>query len=86
MDTLLDGKLEDARTRRDTMLLGLYARGFDLSKHERGYLAIGCSACVAVFICGHASHETGCPNDTRGCQGCNARVKVGQRYCADCRR
>ena len=60
--------------------------GFDYSENvpfSRQY-KIKCSQCDALVINGHPTHETGCQNATHECNGCNARVPAGHRYCADC--
>jgi hypothetical protein len=43
-----------------------------------------CSSCAALVINGVPCHESGCPQDTQECAGCNARVPARQRYCGDC--
>lgn len=68
-------------------LSNLVAAGFDRSQHvpfTRTY-RVGCSSCAALVINGVPSHETGCPQATHECAGCNARVPVRVRYCGDCR-
>lgn len=61
------------------------ALGFDKSKATpfEG-LRIGCSRCDALVINGVATHETGCPNQTHECKGCNNRVERRGNYCSDC--
>jgi hypothetical protein len=64
----------------------LRARGFDMSRHvplTKQY-QLGCSQCEALVINGVATHETGCPNATHECRGCNARIPARQRYCEEC--
>ena len=59
---------------------------FDRSTHipfTRQY-RIQCSACAALVISGVPCHEIGCPQATRECNGCNARIPVRQKYCEDC--
>jgi len=63
-----------------------YDAGFDRTTHKpfsKEY-KIGCSACSALVINGVACHETGCPNAMHECAGCNERISMQQRYCADC--
>lgn len=62
-----------ARYLRDTL-------GFDLSTGAR----VRCSQCEALVINGTPAHEHGCPNATRECKGCNARVPMNVHYCEDC--
>ncbi len=72
---------------RPNYLRSLRARGFDLAEHvpfTRQY-RIRCSQCAALVINGTACHETGCPNDTHECNGCNAIVPARVRYCEECR-
>lgn len=63
----------------------LRARGFDrsarLGKHR---LHVGCSQCDALAINGVPCHETGCPNATHKCAGCNAEIPGRARYCEEC--
>ena len=60
--------------------------GFDRSKRTKigGPVHVGCSQCEAMVINGHPTHETGCPNATHECRGCNAQIPMRQRYCEDC--
>lgn len=62
--------------------------GFDRSKaipFESGAI-IGCSQCEATCINGVPCHETGCPNATKECRGCDTTLsRRGSDYCADCR-
>jgi len=61
--------------------------GFDRAKHipfTRLY-SIKCSACAALVINSIPAHETGCPNATVECNGCNERIPANHRYCGDCR-
>lgn len=72
---------------RTSIVSTLRARGFDRSfavpfRHE---WQVGCSQCEALAICGIPCHETGCPNATRECKGCDARVPSHVDYCHDCR-
>jgi len=75
-----EGRVEELRTRL----------GFDkahlVSIGQGGGIAIGCSQCEAVCINGVPCHETGCPNTTRECKGCNERLPARRftDYCADC--
>lgn len=46
--------------------------------------AAGCDQCQAAMINGVFCHETGCPNQTWECKGCNAPVKRAGAYCEDC--
>lgn len=59
--------------------------GFDLSTSTRAGSRVECSQCAAAVINGIPAHETGCPNATHECAGCNARIPVRQRYCEECR-
>jgi hypothetical protein len=63
----------------------ILGRGFDLSTPaEGGYTRIRCSQCEALVVNGIPIHESGCPNETVECRGCNARIPKGHRYCEDC--
>jgi hypothetical protein len=62
----------------------LLARGFDRTRVYPNSLAPRCSQCEALVINGVACHETGCPNMTHECTGCNAIIPARQRYCEDC--
>ena len=71
---------------------GLKAEGFDLSRPiyddatqtiQTGAY-VGCSQCEALVINGLACHETGCPNQTYECKGCDAEVSRPGAYCQDC--
>ena len=64
----------------------LRSLGFDLSKHvpfSKSY-RVRCSQCEALCINGIPTHETGCPNQTYECKGCNAIISYNG-YCEDCR-
>jgi hypothetical protein len=64
----------------------LHAQGFDRSHaipFEKG-ARVGCSQCDAVCVNGTPCHETGCPNQTFECKGCNAEVSRRGAYCPDC--
>jgi hypothetical protein len=66
-------------------LARLRAAGFDESHHipfTKQYRA-KCSQCEACAINGVACHETGCPNQTFECRGCNATVARRGSYCED---
>jgi len=68
-------------------LAELRARGFDRAAHvpfTRSF-RIACSQCAAVALNGGPTHESGCPNDTHECNGCNAIVPARVKYCEDCR-
>jgi hypothetical protein len=69
------------------VLAQLRANGFDVSYHIPFTKAfkIRCSQCQACSINGVACHETGCPNQTYECRGCNATVQYQYGYCEDCR-
>lgn len=59
---------------------------FDQSKQvpfTKG-VTVRCSQCQALVVCNVPIHESGCPNDTRECRGCNNRVPARQSYCDDC--
>jgi len=60
--------------------------GFDLSKPVpfSREIKVRCSQCEALVINETPCHETGCPHATHECAGCNERVPVRQRWCADC--
>lgn len=67
-------------------LSGLRQRGFDESAHipfTKCY-RVRCSQCDASAINGLAGHETGCPNQTYECKGCNERLAY-KGYCESCR-
>lgn len=60
--------------------------GFTESSHipfTRQY-RVRCSSCNALVINGTPCHETGCPEAMHECNGCNAIIPTGQRYCEDC--
>ncbi len=64
----------------------LRALGFDESKHipfTRQY-RVRCSSCEVLVVCGTATHEHGCPNQTFECRGCDAAVAFRNSYCPDC--
>ena len=68
-------------------LVSLRQRGFDRARHvpfTRTY-DVRCSQCEALVICGIPTHETGCPNATRECRGCNNLIPIRETYCKDCR-
>lgn len=59
--------------------------GFDACRTMRGgRVRLGCSQCEALSINGVPTHETGCPNATKECDGCNATVPARVRYCEEC--
>lgn len=60
--------------------------GFDLTKNIpfSGQYRVRCGSCESMVVNGTPLHERGCPNDTHECAGCNARIPVNARYCADC--
>ena len=65
----------------------LQALGFDASAHAFGrvnLLSVACSQCQALVINGTATHERGCRNAMRECNGCSAFIPARQRYCEDC--
>jgi RNA polymerase subunit RPABC4/transcription elongation factor Spt4 len=71
-------------TRQRTLEV-LRVQGFDhVEPRKGGYIYVGCSQCEALVINGVACHETGCPNATHECHGCNAIVPMRQKYCAEC--
>ena len=45
---------------------------------------VRCSSCESLVINGTPTHETGCQQATRECNGCNAIVPYNRRYCEDC--
>lgn len=64
--------------------------GFDesmLLPRQNGKRAawVKCSQCEAMVINDIPAHETGCPNATHECDGCNEIVPARQKYCEDCR-
>lgn len=68
----------------------LIADGFDLTvpygeRWRMHSICVKCSQCAALVINGTPTHETGCPNQTFECKGCNARVSQRGAYCEDCR-
>lgn len=74
-------------------LNSLYLLGFDRSEPfgKRWAAANGqvgfvvrCSQCESAVINGTPTHETGCPNATHECNGCNVLIPARQRYCEDC--
>ena len=72
-----------------SMLQRLKAEGFDRSTMVLGIVGrpswrVRCSQCDALVINGTATHEAGCPRQTRECAGCNAIVSGRARYCAEC--
>lgn len=59
--------------------------GFDRTVRSRpGLLDVACSRCDALVINNMPTHERGCPNATKECSGCNARVPMNGLYCGDC--
>lgn len=73
---------------RQSLTAQLHARGFDLSHpvpFQRG-ATVACSQCEALCINGIPCHETGCPNATQECLGCDTIIPAQRhaRYCAEC--
>ena len=70
-----------------SVLQSLRQRGFDNARHipfTKQY-HVGCSQCAALAINGVACHETGCPNQTHECKGCDTTLTKRQgAYCEDC--
>jgi hypothetical protein len=68
-------------------LAELVARGFDFSTAIPFKTAwhVRCSQCEALCINGVATHETGCPNATHECRGCNEILPMRVEWCEDCR-
>lgn len=64
----------------------LIALGFDKSERLKPTrsIRVKCSQCLALVVNGTATHETGCPNQKSECNGCDAIVDKGVRYCEDC--
>ena len=63
----------------------LRQQGFDESRHIpfTKWYRPKCSRCESLVICGVATHERGCSNETYECRGCN--VYINHRgYCSDC--
>lgn len=83
---------EQAIAARDTLEAEGFALSFvwhdadDPSGAQGWRVSVRCSACEALVIQGHATHETGCPNQTRECSECDALVPKRQRLCEDCAR
>lgn len=72
-----------------TKLEQLIADGFDqssivVSTGEPVRYRPRCSQCETLVINGVPCHETGCPNQTFECKGCNNRVSRRGAYCEDC--
>lgn len=68
-----------------TVLQSLRIQGFDESAHipfAKSY-RVRCSQCEALTINGIACHETGCPNQTHECKGCDTIISY-RGYCEDC--
>jgi len=61
----------EKKKKRSTLGPMLRRQGFDESYYKResstggGYWRVGCSQCQALCINGFATHETGCPNQTK---------------------
>lgn len=58
---------------------------FDRDAPCEAHVTAGCDSCAMLTINGIPCHETGCPNMRHECRGCNERIPVRDRYCADCR-
>lgn len=73
--------------KKPNRLQQLRVLGFDLSTTVpfTSQVRPRCSRCEVKVINNTPCHETGCPNQTFECRGCNARVKRRNSYCADCR-
>ncbi len=72
---------------RKRQLQGLAAHGFDqcrMTLNRPATIRVSCSQCEALVINGIACHETGCPNATHECKGCNEQIPIRQTYCQDC--
>lgn len=68
-----------------SVVLGLIARGFDLSRavpFERA-AHVECSRCQAVAVNGAACHEHGCPNKPGMCGECGQPCERGAGYCSE---
>jgi hypothetical protein len=67
-------------------LAQLRALGFDESTHMpfTKYFRPKCSCCEAICINGVPCHETGCPQATHECSGCNELIPTNQKYCESC--
>lgn len=77
--------LPNERKHMTAKLNRFIADGFDNSELAKGFVRVRCSQCATMIINGMATHETGCPNQTFECHGCDARVESRhQKYCADC--
>jgi hypothetical protein len=68
------------------LLATLAAEGFDRCEvnEDSGGVTVRCSQCDALVLCGVACHETGCPNASHECRGCNARLTGRREWCDDC--
>ena len=61
-------------------------KGFDQSRKGFNEYRIGCSQCAALVINGIPTHESGCPNQTYPCRGCDTLLRRGSGpYCENCR-
>lgn len=72
----------------DMRYIELHQQGFDRTRARETAFGLlispRCSRCEALVINGVAAHETGCPNQTHECAGCNAIVPRNVKYCEDC--
>jgi len=71
-------------TTQQQQLASLEARGFDRTRISGRHVYPRCSQCEVLVIQGIACHEQGCPNETRECAECNARIAKRDRVCEDC--
>lgn len=67
----------------------LHARAFDNTTNTFGrpsLFSVACSQCQSLVINGVPTHETGCPNATKECAECVARIpaRPWAKYCEDC--
>jgi hypothetical protein len=59
--------------------------GFDRSYDAgKGVNKVKCSQCEVMIINGTPTHESGCHNQTRECEECDARIPKHHRLCESC--
>lgn len=67
------------KPRTAALVASAKARGFDRSVALRsGCVVVRCSGCEALVINGVATHERGCPQQTRICGRCGGQYPRGQ--------
>ncbi len=62
----------------------LIAQGFESTYITRNGVHPVCDNCQAIVIQGLATHETGCSNRKRECEGCSNLIPIHFRVCDDC--